>query len=82
MLGVPMLDQVRGHINCTDIVAENHSGSGKGMMKLAKKLTYPAALCNSMCNRPVFGLGAGTGNCSLPLGGPGDKIVTEVDTVA
>jgi hypothetical protein len=54
----------------------------KGMMKLTKKLTNPAALCNSMCNRQVFCLGARTGNRSLPLGGPGDKIVIEVDTVA
>jgi hypothetical protein len=82
VLGATMLDRVGSHVDGTDIVAENHSRSGKRMMEFAKKLTYPAAFSNSMSNGPVFRLSTGPGDCSLPFRGPRDQVVTEIDTVA
>jgi hypothetical protein len=82
VLGAAMLYGVAGHVDSTNIVAEDHSRSRKGMMKFAKKLAYPAAFSNSMSNSPVFRLSTGPGDRSLPFRGPGDQVVTEVDAIA
>jgi hypothetical protein len=51
-------------------------------MKLAKKLTNPAALNHDVCNGSVFLFSTRPRDRCLPLRRPGDQVFTKVDVVA
>jgi hypothetical protein len=81
MLGSTMLDWVRSHVYSADIVAEDYSGGGQGLMKFAKKLSNPATLRNGVCNGPVLSLRTRARYCSLPFGRPGDQVIAKVNAI-
>jgi hypothetical protein len=82
VLGTTMLHWVRSHVDHAHIVAEDHCRRREGVMKLAKKLTNPAALSHGVCNGSVFCLNTRPRDRCLPLRRLGDQVVTEVDAVA
>ena len=81
VLCAAMLDRVTGHVNSTDVITEDNSRGRKGTMKLKKKLAKPAALSHSMSHRSVLRLGTGERHRGLVFGGPGHKVVAEIDTI-
>ena len=81
MFGALMLYGIGRHVDSTDVVVLNQGSPVNGCMQLNKKLAQPRNLCDSIGNSSVFGLGTGTRNCSLTLGGPGDEIVTKEDRI-
>jgi hypothetical protein len=81
VLSTAMLNRVRCHVNCTDIVTEDHGGCSQRLMKLSQKLTYPAAFGNGVSDSPVLRLGTRTRDCSLAFRRPSDQVVAEVHTI-
>jgi hypothetical protein len=77
-----MLNRVRGHVDSADIIAEDDGRSMKGSMELLKKLVEPTTLGDSMSDGTVLCLSARARDCGLALGGPGDEVVAEVDTIS
>ena len=51
-------------------------------MKLVEKLADPTGFGDGVSHSTVFSLGTGTRDRVLPLGRPGDEVVTEVHTEA
>ena len=82
VLRAAMLNRVAGHIDSTDVIAEDNSRGRERTMKLEKKLTKPAALSHGMSHGSVLRLGTGTGHSSLTFRRPRDKVVTKIDAVA
>ena len=81
VFGTAVLNRVGGHVHCADIITKNDHGSRQGVMKLCKKLTNPAALCNSVSHITILRLSTRSGNRGLSLGGSRHQGVTEIDTV-
>jgi hypothetical protein len=57
VLGAPVLNSFRGHVYRADVVTKDHSCSMYGLVEFAKELSYPAALGDSMCYRPILRFG-------------------------
>jgi len=51
-------------------------------MKLQQKLAQPGGFGHAIGYGTVLSLCTGTGDCVLPLGGPGDQVVAEEDRIA
>lgn len=77
VLRATMLNRVGGHVDSTHIVAEDDVRGAERTLKLVKKLTKPTTLSHGT----ILGLGTGARNCGLAFGGPGHKVITEVDTI-
>jgi hypothetical protein len=82
VLRTTMLNRVAGHVDSADIITKDDGCGTERAMKLVKKLTKPTTLSHSVSDSTILGRSTGARNCSLALGGPGHKIVTEIYTVA
>jgi hypothetical protein len=72
VLGPLMLDGVRRHIDCTDVVTVNQSGTTQRMTKIVKKLTKPSGFCYCVGDNTVLDFSTGTRHNHLVFGGPGN----------
>jgi hypothetical protein len=77
-----MLNRVAGHVNSTDVDAEDNSRRAERPMKLGKKLSKPITLSYSMSHGSVLGLGTRTRYRGLAFRGPGHQVISKVDTIA
>ena len=77
-----MMNWIGCHVDSADIVAVDNRRRSKRNMELLQELAYPATLGHHMSNSTVLSFGTREGDRGLALGGPGDQIVAEVDTVA
>ena len=82
VLGALVLDGVRGHVDCADIVTEHNRSRRRRSMKLMEELPDLAGFSDYISNSTVLSLSARAGDRVLPLGGPRDEVVAEVDTEA
>jgi hypothetical protein len=82
VLGTLVLDRIRRHVDCADVVAIYESGLGHGGVQLFQELTNPGSLSDCIGDSAVFSFCTRAGNNVLPLGGPGDKIVPKKNSIA
>jgi hypothetical protein len=82
VLGLSMLNWIRGHVDIRHIVTVDKHGGVKRAMELLKELTEPAALCNNMSYNTVLCFCTGVRNRSLTLGRPRDQTISVVDAIS
>ena len=78
----PVVNRVCRHVDGTHVVTIDNGGGSEGNMELLKQLADPAALSDSMGDRTVLGLGAGSGHCGLTFRRPRNQVVAEVHAEA
>jgi hypothetical protein len=76
MLRALMLDGVGGEVHDTDVVAVDESAARWRSMELMQELAQPGGLSHTIGDCTVLGFGVGAGDDSLPLGRPGDQVVS------
>jgi hypothetical protein len=76
------LNRVAGHVNSTDVVAEDNGRRAERTMKLGKKLSKPTVLSHSMSHGSVLSLGTRPRYRGLAFRGPGHQVFSKVDTIA
>jgi hypothetical protein len=62
------VDRISSHIDSANIIVVHDSRRSNRCVELLKKLTKPTTLGDSMRNRAVLSLSAGTRHCRLALG--------------
>jgi hypothetical protein len=76
------LHRVSQEINYADIVTVDQSSLDWRSMKLMEKLAQPTCLGNSVGNNSILSLCTRTGNHSLVLGGPRNKIISQKHSIS
>jgi hypothetical protein len=82
VFGSLVLNRVHGHVDRADIVAEDNCSTEQRTTKLLKELAKPTGFSDGVGDSSILGLSTRAGDSVLPLGGPGDDIITEEDGVA
>jgi hypothetical protein len=72
-----MLDEVRRHIDCIDVVVVNQSGTMQRMTKLGKKLTKPGGFSYDVGDNTVLSFSTGTRHSHLASREPGNQVITK-----
>jgi hypothetical protein len=81
VLGPAMMNWIGGEVDSQNVVAVHNSGLVDGTRELKKELSKPRALSNGVGHGAILSLGTRTRDCRLPLGRPGDKRWSKIDTV-
>jgi hypothetical protein len=76
-----MMNWIGGEVDGRNVVAVHNSGLVDGTGELKKELSKPRALSDGVGHGAILNLGTGTRDCMLPLGRPGDKRWSKIDTV-
>jgi hypothetical protein len=76
-----MMNWIGGEVDSRNIVAVHNGGLVNRTGELKKELAKPRALSDGVGHGPILSLGTGTRDCRLPLGRPGDKRWSKIDTV-
>ena len=82
MLRVLMLDGAGGEVDRADVVAVDEGTPDEGAVQLLEELAEPAGLSHAVGHSAVLGLGTRAGDDRLPLGRPGDEVVTKEHSVS
>jgi hypothetical protein len=76
-----MMNWIGGEVDSRNVVAVHNGGLVDGTGELKKELAKPRALRDGVGHIAILSLGTGTRDCRLPLGRPGDKRWSKIDTV-
>jgi hypothetical protein len=76
-----MMNWIGGEVDSRNVVAVHNSGLVDGTGELKKELAKPRALSDGVGHGAILSLGTGTRDCRLPLGRPGDKRWSKINTV-
>jgi hypothetical protein len=76
-----MMNWIGGEVDSRNVVAVHNSGLVDRTGELKKELTKPRALSDGVGHGAILSLGTGTRDCRLPLGRPGDKRWSKINTV-
>jgi hypothetical protein len=82
MFGALMLNGVGGEVHGTDIVVVDKCAPRRWSLELVEQLTQPSGLSHVVCNGTILGLSAGAGDDGLPLGRPGNQVVSQEHRIA
>jgi hypothetical protein len=82
MLGVLVLNGVVGEIHGTDVIAVDERALRWRCMEFQQQLVQLGGLSHTVGDGAVLGLRTRAGDDSLPLGGPGQQVVTQKHRVA
>jgi hypothetical protein len=77
MLRALMLNGVGGEVHGADVVAVDESATRWRSLELMQEMAQPGGLSHTIGDGTVLGFNAGAGDDSLPLGRPGDQVVSE-----
>jgi hypothetical protein len=72
VLGTLVLDWIRRHVDCANVVAIHQGGLGQGGVQLSQELTNAGSLSDCIGEITIFSFCTRAGNNVLPLRGPGD----------
>jgi hypothetical protein len=82
MLHALMLNGVGGEVHGADIVAVDESAVQWQSLELMQELARPGGLSHTIDDGMVLSFGVIMGDDSLPLGRPGDQVVSEEHGIA
>jgi hypothetical protein len=82
MLGVLMLNRVRGEVHDADVVAVDKRAPRRQALELMEQLPQPSGLNHTVGDDTVLSLHAGIGDDSLSFGRPGHQIGPQKHRIA
>jgi hypothetical protein len=82
MLSALMLNGVGGEVHGTNIVAVDKCALRRWSLELVEQLTQPGGLSHTVGNGMIVDLNAEAEDDSLPLGRPGNQVVSQEHRIA
>ena len=68
MFGAIVMDRIRCHVNCTNIITIDNGSTREWHVKLLKQLAQPTTFCHNMCNNHVLSFSTGARDGGLAFG--------------
>lgn len=77
-----MKDRICCEVRCSNIITPKDGRCGRRDAEFREKGLEPNNFCCSLSNSTILGFGTGARDCALFSRGPGEKILTKLETVA